>query len=166
MKVACRNPPICLFLRPNPTLLNEPDWAAGRSLVKHSGALAIRSLILLAEQTWLALFQSLARSQIKHLPLFNIPLIWSKFQAHFLHTLPSTHTVSLLLFIFPNDWFFLLTACTSANQWDVLQDCDISWTNWTDAVVALVLYWAHSDALMKVYLLALWSSLVPREAKA
>lgn len=126
VKVARRNPPIYLFLRPNPTLLNEPDWAAGRSLVKHSGAFAIRSLILLAEQTWLALFQSLTRSQIKHLPLINIPLIWSKFQAPFLHTLPSTQKVSLLLFIF--------LACASANQWDVLQDCDISWTNWTDAV--------------------------------
>lgn len=72
VKVAHRNPPIYLFLWP---LLNEPNWAATGSLVKHSGTLAIRSLILLAEQTWLALFQSLGRSQVKHLPCISISLI-------------------------------------------------------------------------------------------
>lgn len=130
VKVARRNPPIYLFLRPILPLLNEPDWAAGRSLGKHSGD----PLILQAEQTWLALFQSLTTSQIKHLPHINISLIWSRFQTPFLHTLPSSQTVSLLPFIALNDWFFLSTACPSANQPDVLQDCDISPMNWSDAV--------------------------------
>lgn len=132
MKVARRNPPIYLFLKPNPVLLkNPPPEQAGRSLVKHSKALAIRSLISLAEKTWLALFQSLATSQIKHLPCINICLIWSNFQTAFVHRHPSSRTV--LLFTVPNHWFYLLTAHASANQPDLLHRGGNSPMNWSDA---------------------------------